>query len=276
MRRIWLICAALLGLASPAWGLAGTLNLLGTSGELAPGDTTLVDLRVSSSSAITGVQFTLNYDVNVVRFANASIGQDLGGLGFTIYGVNPNPAVAPVVAGTNRVVAIQIYKQAGASFTGTNLRAAKVKFVVQPGYCRTSPIAFDATCSHTQLVTVQGQTICSAQLTLSNTSATQRCISDAPTPAANLVRLLPNVPNPFNPTTRVGFELEAAARVHLAVYRADGRPVRVLADGSYAAGPHSVTWDGRDMHGTPLASGVYWCQLQVADEVLARPMVLVR
>ncbi|MCB1182646.1 endonuclease/exonuclease/phosphatase family protein [bacterium] len=77
-------------------------------------------------------------------------------------------------------------------------------------------------------------------------------------------RLLPNAPNPFNPSTRLFFELAAPATVELRVYDARGALVRRLDAGALAAGVHDVTWDGADDAGRPVASGVYHVQLRGA------------
>ena len=74
-------------------------------------------------------------------------------------------------------------------------------------------------------------------------------------------RLLPNVPNPFNPSTRLRFELDVAGDVDLRVFDARGRLVRDFAPEGYAAGLHAVTWDGRDTSGRQMASGVYYVQM---------------
>ncbi len=85
-----------------------------------------------------------------------------------------------------------------------------------------------------------------------------------------------NVPNPFNPSTVIGFTLARPARVRLGVYAADGRKVRELAAGEFPAGRHSVTWDGRDDTGNPVASGVYLSRMEAVGRVEARKMLLVR
>ncbi|MBM4116246.1 hypothetical protein FJ251_00645 [bacterium] len=73
-------------------------------------------------------------------------------------------------------------------------------------------------------------------------------------------RLLEACPNPFNPSTAVGFELPAPATVQLTLFDAQGRCVRSEWLGRVAAGRHRWTWDGRDGAGRPLPSGVYALQ----------------
>lgn len=85
-----------------------------------------------------------------------------------------------------------------------------------------------------------------------------------PAAAGAWARLLPNAPNPFNPSTRLRFALTDEATVTLAVYDARGRLVRGLGARTWPAGEHAVAWDGRDEAGRGAASGVYYVRL-VAD-----------
>jgi len=73
--------------------------------------------------------------------------------------------------------------------------------------------------------------------------------------------LLPNFPNPFNPSTRIRFELPVAGRARLGVYDIGGRRVAGLLDETLAAGPREATWDGRDQTGRPVPAGVYLARL---------------
>ncbi|MCK9996476.1 MAG: choice-of-anchor D domain-containing protein, partial [Candidatus Krumholzibacteria bacterium] len=77
-------------------------------------------------------------------------------------------------------------------------------------------------------------------------------------------RLLPNVPNPFNPVTEIRFELARPQRVQVSVYDVTGRLVNVLADGQLGAGHHARLWQGRDSGGRQVPSGAYYVRL-VAD-----------
>jgi len=88
--------------------------------------------------------------------------------------------------------------------------------------------------------------------------------------------LLANVPNPFNPTTRIPFTLAGDGAVDLAIYTADGRRVRTLAAGVRSAGAYDATWDGVDERGGRVSSGVYFVRLVTRDATLSRPIVLLK
>jgi hypothetical protein len=64
-------------------------------------------------------------------------------------------------------------------------------------------------------------------------------------------------PNPFNPCTGVTFELPEAGWTTVTVHDLRGALVASLFEGSAAAGPLAVEWDGRDDDGRPLPGGTY-------------------
>jgi hypothetical protein len=67
-------------------------------------------------------------------------------------------------------------------------------------------------------------------------------------------------PNPFNPTTRIRFNLAEAAHVTLQVYDVTGRQVANLMDAEQEAGTHSVTLDGIN-----LATGLYFVRMTAGN-----------
>ncbi len=78
-------------------------------------------------------------------------------------------------------------------------------------------------------------------------------------------------PNPFNPSTTIGYALPEATDVRLAVFDLTGREVAVLVQGVQSAGSHEVRFEARD-----LATGVYLVRMQAGRDVQTRALVLVR
>jgi hypothetical protein len=101
-------------------------------------------------------------------------------------------------------------------------------------------------------------------------------VATGDTPEPRNVDLHQNVPNPFNPVTRIDFNLKFEDTVDLGVYDVAGRRIATLLRGPVGAGLHHVTWDGRSDNGVPAASGVYWYVLQTSAERMSRRMVLLR
>lgn len=89
-------------------------------------------------------------------------------------------------------------------------------------------------------------------------------------------KLSPNYPNPFNPSTAIGYEIPEAGRVTLTIYNVLGQEVRSLVDVHQEAGSHTVMWDSKDNGGHYLNSGVYFYTLKAGDFTQTRKMVLMR
>ena len=85
-----------------------------------------------------------------------------------------------------------------------------------------------------------------------------------------------NYPNPFNPKTTIAFTLEKSGPVKLQVFDPRGRLVRTLIDGDKPAGPHFVTWDGKDGTGRGAAAGLYLYRMKAGDKVLQNKMTLLK
>ncbi len=83
--------------------------------------------------------------------------------------------------------------------------------------------------------------------------------------------VLSNYPNPFNPTTRISFQLREASDVTVRVYDITGKQVAELVHGYRRAGRHQVTFDGSN-----LPSGVYFYHLQAGSMTEMKRMLLIK
>lgn len=83
--------------------------------------------------------------------------------------------------------------------------------------------------------------------------------------------LLPAYPNPFNPSTVVGYQLSVSGHTRLAVYDLLGREVAVLVDAVQAPGAHQVAFDG-----SGLASGMYLVRLSSDSGTQVRAITLLK
>jgi flagellar hook assembly protein FlgD len=86
-----------------------------------------------------------------------------------------------------------------------------------------------------------------------------------------------NYPNPFNPATTVAYEVpRPGSRVEIALYDVGGRLVAVLVDEHRAPGFYSVTWDGVNRSGEPVASGVYFLRMRAGHFVDTKKLLLLK
>jgi hypothetical protein len=78
-------------------------------------------------------------------------------------------------------------------------------------------------------------------------------------------------PNPFNPSTKIGYQLPVASHVTLRVYDMLGREVKTLVDEVKPAGQYGVKLDARD-----LPSGVYFYRLEAGTYHDTKRLVLLK
>jgi hypothetical protein len=91
--------------------------------------------------------------------------------------------------------------------------------------------------------------------------------------------LAQNRPNPFSAATEITYsvpERGASDFSRLSIYDSSGRLVRTLLEARPSAGPRSVTWDGTDQGGAPVAAGVYFYQLTCGRDSKTKRMVLLK
>ena len=80
-----------------------------------------------------------------------------------------------------------------------------------------------------------------------------------------------NFPNPFNPTTQIGFEVSNPGFVTIRVFDLAGNEVATLVQGFFQAGHHQAIFNASN-----LASGLYMYRLEAGATSLTKKMVLLK
>ena len=78
--------------------------------------------------------------------------------------------------------------------------------------------------------------------------------------ANEVLKLYQNLPNPFNPSTKIGFELPFDGNVKLSVYNNSGKLVSSISEGFKSAGYYTI-----DFNAVNLASGVYFYKMEYSS-----------
>ncbi len=126
---------------------------------------------------------------------------------------------------------------------------------------------------------IDGATVNSITMTRSSTACG---LKDPPRPLFSpdqvdaVVPFVRAVPNPFNPTTTITYNVPAAGNIDISVYAADGSFVKRLVSGHKYQGAHSVLWDSTSEAGDAVATGVYFVKFAMANEVLTSKIVLLK
>lgn len=90
--------------------------------------------------------------------------------------------------------------------------------------------------------------------------------------------LAENFPNPFNPETKIRYQVPSpdAQEVALVIFNLFGQQVRTLVSGRQNSGNYAVIWDGRDHLGNTLASGTYFLRATIGAKTLTHKLMLLR
>lgn len=233
---------------------AARLRLLSSASYLADGDS--VDVQVFYDDlgldfGLRGSSVSVHYDPNLLELVTTQEGDFLPGSGTTFFAANSS---TPGVVSFDMSLLGQSSGAVGAGSLA-ELRFARV--AVSADTTATLSLQLDqlidaadppAPIPVLQLkelaLVIQGGTVVAAPVGASRT------------------RLHNAMPNPFNPRTRIAFDLSVPGRTRLVVYDLAGRLVRVLVDRNLGAGPHQFVWNGTDQDGRQVASGVYLYALQ--------------
>ena len=78
-------------------------------------------------------------------------------------------------------------------------------------------------------------------------------------------------PNPFNPVTRISYNVPSTQHVRIAIYDVAGRLVEDLVNQVKSPGEYIAEWDAGS-----LPSGVYFYRMQTGDRTLVRRATLLK
>lgn len=275
LRQLVTSAAVLALVCGSAWGQTATLRIAPSVVVGPPGGTVNVPVRISTPSHVSIVRITVDYNTATATFVSAQVGTDGLAAGFTIAAFNPNLPFAPKTPGTNENVLVLALSSSSGWITGNDKELVVLRFQLAAGGCSASPINFDRDCNHTDGSTFEGQYLCGSSLQLFGGAIANGCAADALAETIGL-RLLPNAPNPFNPTTRLAFEKPFDGPATLEIVNVAGHRVRTLLQGDVPAGRHELIWDGQDQDGIRVAAGVYYARLQTPEATASRSLVMVQ
>ena len=71
-----------------------------------------------------------------------------------------------------------------------------------------------------------------------------------------------NYPNPFNPVTFITYTVPELSYINVFIYNLAGQEINELVSEIKTPGQYSISWDGTDNLGNPVASGVYFYTFQ--------------
>ncbi len=89
--------------------------------------------------------------------------------------------------------------------------------------------------------------------------------------------LYPAAPNPFNPMTKIAYDVPASGgHVRIQIYDVTGRVVRTLVDAEKSGGQHEAVWRGRTDGGERAASGIYFCRMEAPSYIVTKKLTMLQ
>lgn len=72
-----------------------------------------------------------------------------------------------------------------------------------------------------------------------------------------------NYPNPFNSLTKISYRISSPSYVKMKIFNCLGKEINTLVNTFFLPGKYSIIWDGQNSSNQHVASGIYFCQLEV-------------
>ncbi len=85
-----------------------------------------------------------------------------------------------------------------------------------------------------------------------------------------------NFPNPFNPVTRIRFDLPKVMQTRIEIFNVMGQQVATLVNNKMDPGYHEIEWNGRNDQGTIVSSGVYYYRIMAGEYKEIKKMAFVK
>lgn len=80
-----------------------------------------------------------------------------------------------------------------------------------------------------------------------------------------------NFPNPFNPTTKIYYNLPISGNVRIEIYNSTGQMIKELVNEFKYEGNYVVEFDGSN-----LSSGIYFYKIQMNNFTQTKRMILLK
>jgi heme/copper-type cytochrome/quinol oxidase subunit 2 len=88
--------------------------------------------------------------------------------------------------------------------------------------------------------------------------------------------LIGNYPNPFNPETKISYQLHQEGRVIVKIFNSKGQIVKELVNEVQKQGKYLLIWNGENDDGKKVASGIYYVMMKTQGYSKIQKMMLIK
>jgi len=236
---------------APTFYASGLAELKLVYGELQPGRLENIELEADLQVPVAGVEVTIDYDPQQIRFTELSRTTRSGQMSLDYYDNSTGK------------MKLLLYRFGGQAL-GIGI-----------GSILTLQAAVNSNLAPDEKVYLK-----ISRLVLADTGAVVIPTGGEPILPSNF-ELEQNYPNPFNASTTIEFEVPQGqsggeVQTDLKVYNILGQRVRTLVDEPRFPGRYKVAWNGRDDFSNEVTSGIYFYRLKVGKNSESKKMTLLK
>jgi hypothetical protein len=210
-----------------------------------PGTEVSIPVMVKDFHSVTGYQFTMNWDPQVMEFArvenmalSTAFGEQLAKDGYLTASWN-DPTAQPVSL-PDGTVAFNLHFRLKGQWGSQTVLSVNSELTSSEAYNQ-----------NLQLLDILTQT---PTITVGSTTSLEPLNQDG-------YGFFQNVPNPFDEQTMLEFELPVQGEVEIQIFNNMGQLVRTFKD-TYPKGRSTLIWDGNNESGFEVSAGIYYARMQ--------------
>ena len=231
----------------------GFVDIPGAS--VTPGDLITMPIELEAGENVRSFEIELSYDPDVLLYSSISWGETTGGMSIVDY--QEDALIRATAAGLEPI--------------NQNITLGYVEFQMVDSF---NDYQTTVTMNRSRLNEADAQ-IEQASAVFTNALLVVDDWGHGGVPEEFAIKQ--NFPNPFNPTTRIRYQLPEQSNVTIQIYDIMGRIVRTLVTNqNELAGFHQLTWDATNNNGDPVSAGMYLYVIQAGDFRDTKKMVLLK
>ena len=232
----------------------GSVDIPGAS--VTPGDLITMPIQLEAGNNVRSFELELSYDPDVLLFNSISWDENIGGMSIVDY--QEDGLIKATAAGLE-------------SITTGNITLGYIEFQMIDSF---DDYQTTVTMNRSRLNESEAQ-IEQATAVFTNALLVVDEWGHGGVPEEFAIKQ--NFPNPFNPTTRIRYQLPEQSNVTIQIYDIMGRIVKTLVPNQKElAGFHQLTWDATNNNGDPVSAGMYLYVIQAGSFRDAKKMVLLK
>ena len=220
------------------------------------GDIISIPVTVSNFNNVSGLQYTIKWDPQVLEFIEANN-----------LALNMDNGTTQTQNGMLSTLWLTENLNGYTLADGTTI--FELRFRVAGHNGDSSPVVINSSMTPAEAYNNNIETL---TLSLNNGTVSIFDMTSVSSNNSDGYTLYQNEPNPFRDNSRISFSLPCEDKVMITIFDLYGRKIEEFS-GVYSKGKHSVIWNGTDIKGNKISTGAYYYKMQSGKFVNVKKMV---